>query len=567
MSPQRHTTRTPATAALSQPRHRSPRAWSAGLTASAIAMMIAVSGCGSTSTTAVGPSPIKCEVTLSGASVIGPGGGTGTISVATGPECTWSASTQAPWITRLTPRTGQGPGQVEFEASSTAVTAPRQGDVVVNDARIQIQQDLSLCVFDVAPSAVSAASSGGSRTLTVTTANGCPWTAASGVNWVAIAAGATASGNGSVVAQVGVNAGDARTGSMTVAGRTIAVSQSAGGTGNCTYAINPTLHNATASGGSSTVAVTSEFGCAWTATSDVPWVVVTSGVNGNGNGTVNFNVDTSTAPARTGHLTIGGQTFTVNQASGCSYSTQPASQSVGAGAASGSTTISTLAGCTWTASSQAPWIAITSGNSGNGGGTITFSIAANISPARTGTVTVANQTFTVHQASGCTYAVQPVDVPATSAGGFASVTVSSGPGCPWTAVSHAPWIDVSPGTATGDGAVGVAVQANPGPERSATVTIAGHTVTVTEASGCTFALSPTSQSFGFFGGTGSVTVSTFDGCAWTAVTNVTWITIRSGEGGTGPGTVVYAVPPLLFGGKRSGSITIGGQTFMVTQQN
>ena len=316
MSPQRHTTRTPATAALSQPRPRSPRAWSAGLTASAIAMMIAVSGCGSTSTTAVGPSPIKCQVTLSGASVIGPGGGTGTISVATGPECTWSASTQAPWITRLTPRTGQGPGEVEFEASSTAVTAPRRGDVVVNDARIQVQQDLSLCVFDVAPSAVSAASSGGSRTLTVTTANGCPWTAASGVNWVAIAAGATASGNGSAVAQVGVNAGDARTGSMTVAGRTIAVSQSAGGTGNCTYAINPMLHNATASGGSSTVAVTSEFGCAWTATSDVPWVVVTSGVNGNGNGTVNFTVDTSTAPARTGHLTIGGQTFTVNQASG-----------------------------------------------------------------------------------------------------------------------------------------------------------------------------------------------------------------------------------------------------------
>jgi hypothetical protein len=238
--------------------------------------------------------------------------------------------------------------------------------------------------------------------------------------------------------------------------------------------------------------------------------------------------------------------------------------------------VTVATGCTWSAASQVPWITIASGASGNGNGAINFDVAANNTPERSGAVTITGQTvtgtgtvtvatFTVNQASGCTYAVQPVDVPATSAGGVASVTVSSGPGCPWTAGSHAPWIDVSPGTATGDGAVGVAVQANPGPERSGTVTIAGHTVTVTQAYGCTFALSPTSQSFGFFGGTGSVTVSTFDGCAWTAVTNVTWITIRSGEGGTGPGTVVYTVPPLLLGGKRSGSITIGGQTFMVTQ--
>ena len=48
---------------------------------------------------------------------------------------------------------------------------------------------------------------------------------------------------------------------------------------------------------------------------------------------------------------------------------------------------------------------------------------------------------------------------------------------------------------------------------------------------------------------------------------VTWITIRSGEGGTVPGTVVFTVPPLLLGGKLSGSITIGGQTFIVTQQS
>jgi hypothetical protein len=83
---------------------------------------------------------------------------------------------------------------------------------------------------------------------------------------------------------------------------------------------------------------------------------------------------------------------------------------------------------------------------------------------------------------------------------------------------------------------------------------------------CTFGISPTSESFTRTGGTGSVSVSAGAGCPWTAVSNVSWITITGGSSGTGDGTVNYSVGP--YGGppkKRAGTMTIAGQTFTVNQ--
>jgi uncharacterized protein (TIGR03437 family) len=54
--------------------------------------------------------------------------------------------------------------------------------------------------------------------------------------------------------------------------------------------------------------------CAWTATSNVPWLFVISGASGQGNGTVNYSVAENDTGARMGALTTAGQTVTVNQA-------------------------------------------------------------------------------------------------------------------------------------------------------------------------------------------------------------------------------------------------------------
>ena len=68
--------------------------------------------------------------------------------------------------------------------------------------------------------------------------------------------------------------------------------------------------------------------------------------------------------------------------------------------------VTTQAGCAWTAVSQAPWITITAGASGTGNGRVGLTITANFGLARTGTVTIGSQTFTVTQdalPAACTY--------------------------------------------------------------------------------------------------------------------------------------------------------------------
>ena len=81
---------------------------------------------------------------------------------------------------------------------------------------------------------------------------------------------------------------------------------------------------------------------------------------------------------------------------------------------------------------------------------------------------------------------------------------------------------------------------------------------------CSFSIFPTRRSFPARGGEASVSVIAPDECAWTAVSNVDWITILSGANGSGNGTVTYSVA--RTNSARSGTMTIAGQTFTVRQK-
>jgi len=83
---------------------------------------------------------------------------------------------------------------------------------------------------------------------------------------------------------------------------------------------------------------------------------------------------------------------------------------------------------------------------------------------------------------------------------------------------------------------------------------------------CTYAIAPTRTSFPVLGGTDTVTVAAPAGCAWTAASNATWITITGGASGNGNGQVTYSVAP--YTGKprnRNGTMTIAEQTFSIKQ--
>jgi hypothetical protein len=82
---------------------------------------------------------------------------------------------------------------------------------------------------------------------------------------------------------------------------------------------------------------------------------------------------------------------------------------------------------------------------------------------------------------------------------------------------------------------------------------------------CTFPLSTTNAVFDAAGGSGSVSVSASNGCAWTATSNDGFITIISGSSGTGNGTVNYSVAANTSSSGLTGTMIIAGQTFTVTQ--
>jgi CSLREA domain-containing protein len=83
---------------------------------------------------------------------------------------------------------------------------------------------------------------------------------------------------------------------------------------------------------------------------------------------------------------------------------------------------------------------------------------------------------------------------------------------------------------------------------------------------CNYARTPASQAFAANGGSGSFSVSSINGCAWTATSNnPSWITVTASSGG-GNGIVSYMVAPHSGLAPRSGTITVaGGLTFTVLQ--
>jgi hypothetical protein len=389
---------------------------------------------------------------------------------------------------------------------------------------------------------------------------GCSWTAQSAVPWIALTGGATGSGPGVVALQVAATEGPARTGTVTVAGRVVTVTQSPG----CSLTVDPLSYAAPAAASTSATTVRAAPGCGWTATTSSDWIVVTAGQSGNGTAEVRFSVAGNTGPSRVGGIRIAGQTMTVNQASGCAVNVNPTSVSVGAVASTSTVQVTSAQGCTWSATSGAPWIAVGDSSNGSGNGQVPFSVAANSGPARQGTLSVGGQTVTVAQASGCTYTVTPPSQDVAPTGGTGAASISTGSGCPWSASSSADWIIVGATSGTGPAQVPLTVAPNNGPPRTGTVSVASTVLTVNQGSPCEWVFAPPDHSFGASGGNGNILVIVTGVCTWTATSDVDWITITSGASGAGNGLVQFVVAA-NNGPARTGSLTIAGRRYQVTQ--
>lgn len=228
---------------------------------------------------------------------------------------------------------------------------------------------------------------------------------------------------------------------------------------------------------------------------------------------------------------------------------------------SGSLGMTCSAGCPWTATSNVPWISVGSPAGGSGGGSVGYTVAPNPGPVRVGSLVVAGQAVTVSQASGCSPQVSRPDPPQYPAsGGAGSVSVNCSAGCVWEATSSVPWIAVVSGAVgSGDGTVGFSVAANSGPARSASLTVAGQAVTISQSAAATSSLTlfPSSLRFTAVAAGGVITVVTPAQPAtitqvgdllvsWTVTVDQPWLTVTrtSGAGSAvlGVGVAVASLP-------------------------
>jgi hypothetical protein len=162
-------------------------------------------------------------------------------------------------------------------------------------------------------------------------------------------------------------------------------------------------------GGRGSVSIGATRDCAWTITSNASWIAIAGDRSGTGDAVVNYTVSENSVPsARSAMLAVDAVQLHVSQAAApCTYAIAPAEAALGGAAGAVSVGVTTLSGCAWTAASNASWLTITNGASGNASATVNLAVAANTGAAREGTVTVAGKTFVARQAAAASESTPP----------------------------------------------------------------------------------------------------------------------------------------------------------------
>jgi DNA-binding beta-propeller fold protein YncE len=207
--------------------------------------------------------------------------------------------------------------------------------------------------------------------------------------------------------------------------------------------------------------------------------------------------------------------------------------------------------------SDSAWLTL----SGVTNGVVSFNFTANTNASsRTGNITLLGQTIPVTQAAiytlGTTHLLEG---PSAGADSVALVTSDA-----WTNSTTTSWLHLSAATQIGIGSTNIVFtfDANPGATRTGTLTIAGLTVTVTQA-GPVYSLGATMLLEGPTAGSASVALSA--NTAWSASPNATWLCLSAANQiGIGSTDVVFTFDANP-GATRTGTLTIVGQTVTVSQ--
>jgi Viral BACON domain/NHL repeat len=172
-------------------------------------------------------STVGCLYTIDQSSQnFGPSGGKASVSVlAGGSTCPWLASSNADWLTSTPAGVGTGTGLIAYTVAPNPNNAPRTATIWIAGKSLTINQSGIVCSFDIKPRGVNVGASGvtGSSLSITSNAPDCQRSATANVPWILVSGGSSGTGRGNVTYTVGINTGGLRTGTVSVASRTVYV--------------------------------------------------------------------------------------------------------------------------------------------------------------------------------------------------------------------------------------------------------------------------------------------------------------------------------------------------------
>lgn len=202
--------------------------------------------------------------------------------------------------------------------------------------------------------------------------------------------------------------------------------------------------------------------------------------------------------------------------------------------------------------------------SGNGNGTIEFTVSPNTGEARSATVTVISgnisKEIVINQAAQeAELAVEPASHTLTNAGGTVTSTITGN--ASWTATKGSEdWFTMTPASGSGNGSIVFTVSPNNTISvRTATVTVTSGSIskeiTITQAGqDISLDVNPTSHSVVSAGSTASSTITC--NTAWTVTKgSESWLTVDK-TSGSGNGTILFTVAANTTVNVRSAIVTV-----------
>lgn len=476
-------------------------------------------------------------------------GGAGSLDLLTAGNCPWKATTNDAWITITSNATGQGASKVEYTIAPNTTATYRRGALFVGETAFIVEQagTTGNCQIGTLSSGQTVSGSLTSGDCRTSPFGGTPaatdfysFTGTQG-DQIVLSTSQTSvylvlrDATGRQLGEAFLDSRFPRTGfyALPTTGTYFVELVTRSGTplnytlsfdsvpGGCTYTVAPTLRSIGAEGGTVSFDVITQQDCAWRASSSSNWVTIAT-PSGKGSGKLEVTVAANTQTSlRTATLNLGDRSFTIEQG-GANGNCAPVPLTLG----------QTVTGAISSEDCRSVRNLLTAD-----------SFATVVRADRYALDFVSGQQFALEFAPTTTFT--PV------------VTILAPNGVILQQVNgRTPATGFMTLPANGKYVIEIS------PQSGSTGSYSLRAVTPTA---CAVSLTPPTQIFERDGGSSSVSVVTGNGCAWTATSEASWLTISGNATGTGGGTLSFGVAANTTSNRRTGVLRVGDQTLTITQ--